>query len=232
MSRICIIHPKRCQESAQRLANALGAHVSNPYREKRTNYQNYAVVINYGVAKDILGKLFNSTGAVNTCKNKFRTLSLLRDAHIPIPEFCIDKKAVKDGYLEGTVVCHTEQEGMQNKGIVYWDRDSDDPLPDAYLYTEYFHHKREYRVVVLNYKVVGIYIKQEVKGEWELIPLQNRGFKSIANACIQAAKAIEIDYVGFDVVANTREDFRILEANSGPIITDQVIESFKQLFSK
>lgn len=229
MLNICVIHPKRCTESATMLAKALGADLSNPYREKQYNYRNYDVVINYGVAKDIAGNLFNSTYAVNVCKNKLRTLDILSQVGIPVPKF--SAYAVIAQQFNDTIVCHTEQEGMQNKGIVYHERDNGQPIPRAYLYTEYFHHKREYRVVVLNYKVVGIYRKEEIEdGTWDLIPLSHKGFYSISKACVKAAKAIGIQYVGFDVVANTREDFRILEANSGPIITDQVIDAFKQLF--
>lgn len=232
MPRICVIHPKRCLDSARKLAQALGADLSNPYKEKRINYSQYDTVINYGVSEpSLMGNLFNKPDAVSICKDKHRTFVYLDHERVPIPKFTA--YAVIAQEFNGTIVCHTEQDGMQNKGIVYHERDNEQPIPRAYLYTEYFHHKREYRVVVLNYKVVGIYRKEEIEdGTWDLIPLSHKGFYSISNACVKAAKAIGIQYVGFDVVSNTREDFRILEANSGPIITDQVIDAFKQLFNK
>ncbi|MNQ79946.1 hypothetical protein D3C85_949070 [compost metagenome] len=39
--------------------------------------------------------------------------------------------------------------------------------------------------------------------------------------CLRAAKALGIDYVGFDVVAKTKKDFRILEANSAARLEDE-----------
>lgn len=228
--RLCVIHPKRCKESATKLAQALGADVSNPYRERRYNYRHYDMVINYGFGDDIAGNLFNNTNVVKRCKNKFATLSILSIAGIPVPKFTNSKFIASK--LNLPLVCHTQKEGMQNQGIEYVEGGGV-AIPDAHLYTEYFHHKREYRVVVLKHKVVGIYRKDQVdKDTWDLNTLSHKGFKSISDACIKASKALLADYVGFDVVANTREDFRILEANSGPIITDEVIEAFKQLFNK
>jgi glutathione synthase/RimK-type ligase-like ATP-grasp enzyme len=230
MLNICVIHPKRCTESATKLAKALGCDVSNPYKERRVNYRDYDLVINYGIAEPIgYHRVLNMTLAVERCKNKLKTLQYLQYAGVPVPWFSFSQEVVEKRVapVETLYVCHTEQYGMQNRGIEY--RHADELVP-AHLYTEYFHHKKEYRVVVLKGKVIGIYSKLErEKGEWDLVSLQNKGFKEINEQCIKAAAVLNIDYVGFDVVANTRKDFRIIEANSGPIITDQTIEAFKQL---
>ncbi len=231
MSKLCVIHPKRCRESAELLAKHLGCNVDNPYRSERSDYSKYELVLNYGVAKDIKGLCINKPKAVATCKDKFATFEILRKAKVPIPGYTTTKVLVGEHGLEGTVVCHTEKEGMQNKGIVYIEPGDD--IPDAYLYTAYFHHKREYRVVVFMGKVIGHYSKVEIEpGEWGLMELTDRNFQDIDKACIKAAKALDIDYVGFDVVAQSRSNFRILEANSGPILTEKSAQYIKKFFNK
>jgi len=78
--------------------------------------------------------------------------------------------------------------------------------------------------------VVGRYYKAETpddKGvlEWSFNVQPKRGFEKMDEACLKAAKALGIDYVGFDVVAMNKNDFVILEANSGPILTGEAEEA-------
>jgi glutathione synthase/RimK-type ligase-like ATP-grasp enzyme len=127
------------------------------------------------------------------------------------------------------VVCHTKRDGRKNEGIEYRHPYE---LVDAHVYTKYFFHKKEYRVLVFNNKVIGIYSKVlDDENNWDLVKLQMRGFNEIIEQCEKASRAVGMDFVGFDVVANTRKDFKILEANSGPIITDEAIEAFKKFFN-
>ncbi|HET8689260.1 MAG TPA: hypothetical protein VFM18_21830 [Methanosarcina sp.] len=105
-------------------------------------------------------------------------------------------------------------------------------LPPAPLYTEYFRHNKEFRIVVFNGKVIGTYEKVEENGEWGFIPVSYKYLKDINNDCIRAAKALHIDYVGMDVVRNSKGEYRILEANSGPIITSDSIKAFKKFIKE
>lgn len=231
MSKLCVIHPKRCRESAELLAKHLGCVVDNPYRSDKTDYSRFTIVINYGVSKDVKGLLINKPASVRVCKNKLQTFVKLHAAGVPVPAFTSDTAVLDKKEFKGTIVCHTEKEGMQNKGIVLVEEG--DNIPDAYVYTAYFHHKREYRVVVFMGKVIGHYSKVEIEpGEWGLMELIDRNFQDIDKACITAAKALDIDYVGFDVVAQSRSDFRILEANSGPILTEKSAQYIKKFFNK
>jgi len=52
------------------------------------------------------------------------------------------------------------------------------------------------------------------------------------NMCLKAAHALGIDYVGFDVLAQTKNDCVIIEANSGPILTDEALEAFQTLIGE
>lgn len=225
--KILVISPKAAEDSAKRLAKELGADYNNPYQSGRLVFKEYALVINYGFSTNIVtnanANVLNEPSAVRKCINKLKTLESLV-GHVPIPEY---SQRIRDTW--NTVVCHTKPDGRKNEGIEYWYRESDEPVPNAYLYTEYYHHRGEYRVVVLCGKVVGRYRKVERDGTWDLELRDKRGFEYMDEICIRAAKVLGIDYVGFDVLAQTKNDCVIIEANSGPILTDEAIDAFHEL---
>lgn len=224
--KILVISPKAAEDSAKRLAVELGAKYENPYQTGRLVFRNYNMVINYGFSTNIVrdAPIINDPSSVRQCINKRVTLESLANAGIPIPDYGPFIKKNWD-----TVVCHTKLEGRKNEGIEYWYRESDEIPPNAYLYTKYYEHRGEYRVVVLCGKVVGRYRKVERDGTWDLELRDKRGFEHMDDICIRAARALGIDYVGFDVLAQTKNDCVIIEANSGPVLTDETIEAFYEL---
>jgi glutathione synthase/RimK-type ligase-like ATP-grasp enzyme len=199
----------------------------NPYQTGRLVFKDYALVINYGFSANIVtnanANVINEPASVRKCINKLKTLQSLA-AHVPVPEY----SQVVNNHWD-TVVCHTKPDGRKNEGIEYWYRESGEPVPNAYLYTEFYHHRGEYRVVVLCGKVVGRYRKVERDGTWDLELRDKRGFEYMDNICINAARVLGIDYVGFDVLAQTKNDCVIIEANSGPILTEEAIDAFHEL---
>ncbi len=225
--KILVISPKAAEDSAKRLAKELGADYINPYQTGRLVFMGYRVIINYGFSVDIKTSVgtdvVNRPTNVRKCINKLKTLESLT-GQVPIPSYA---QRIRDAW--GTVVCHTKPDGRKNEGIEYWHRDEGTPIPNAYLYTEYYHHRGEYRVVVLCGKVVGRYRKVERDGTWDLELRDKRGFEHMDEICIKAARVLGIDYVGFDVLAQTKNDCVIIEANSGPILTEEAIDAFHEL---
>lgn len=226
--KILVISPKAAEDSAKRLAVELGAKYENPYQTGRLVFKDYALVINYGFSTNIVtnanANVFNEPSAVRKCINKITTLDILANTGIPVPDY--DQLVKKHWDI---AVCHTKLEGRKNEGIEYWYRYEDKPIPNAYLYTKYYEHRGEYRVVVLCGKVVGRYRKVERDGTWDLELRDKRGFEHMDDICIRAARALGIDYVGFDVLAQTKNDCVIIEANSGPILTEETIDAFHEL---
>lgn len=217
--RICVIAPQIAQESASDLAKALGADLSNPFREDRRDYRKYDLVFNYGCNRDIYAKkVINPSKAVATCKNKVETFKALQKAQVPTVQYATRKEDVQWAYS----VCRESLDGARGEGMDFGHIDA---LPDAALYTSYFEHKYEYRIVVFMGKVVGRYRKVVRKGMWELRLYSPEGFEELDAGCIKAAKALGIDYVGFDVLENKDGDCIILEANSAPILTYEAQEA-------
>lgn len=224
---IIVISPKASEDSAKRLAKELNAEYDNPYQSGRNDYTAYDVIINYGYSQLFKMNrhviLVNSPASVQNCIDKRTTLHILAVNGVPVPEFAAK---VKDEW--GVVFCHTKPDGRKNEGIVHWYRDNHEPIPPAYLYTNYYAHRGEYRVVVLDGVVVGRYRKVlDDEGMWSFELRDKRGFDFMDAACLKAARVLGAKYVGFDVLAKRKDDFVILEANSGPILTDESVEAFK-----
>lgn len=226
---ILVISPKASEDSAKRLAKELKAVYTNPYKSGHNDFVMYDVIINYGYSQPFKMHrnvfLVNSFDAVRACIDKRATLHSLAIIGAPVPEFATK---IKDEW--DTVICHTKPDGRKNEGIEHWYRQDDKPIPPAYLYTNYYPHRGEYRVVVLKGKIVGRYRKVlDAEGMWSLELRDKRGFEEMDAACLKAARALRIDYAGFDVLAQKKDNFVIIEANSGPILTDESVEAFKEL---
>jgi len=87
---------------------------------------------------------------------------------------------------------------------------------------------KEFRIVIL-FEFIFCYEKVLKGDEWHFIWRNYKYLDPVGKACYEASKALEINYVGFDVLMNENNEFVILEANSGPIITDEVIDAFKKI---
>lgn len=223
--KICIIHPEIGKESAIELAKLLNADVSNPYQTERRDYKEYDLLFNYGCNRKIkCNRVINRSKSVAVCIDKIRTFDVLKEHNVPHPEYTTDKKQIPKHWDQ--IAVRPDRKGNQAKNIDYIF--AGDPLPDAELYTQVYYGKFEFRIVVFMGNVVGRYLKEEKKGEWLLNPVSKIGFEKIDKACIKAAEALNIDYVGFDVLSRGKTRFIILEANTSPILTDEAAAAIKQ----
>jgi glutathione synthase/RimK-type ligase-like ATP-grasp enzyme len=169
----------------------------------------------------------NSADAVARCVNKPATFDALKAAGCNTVEYCTEKNRVPKHWE--TVVIRDKIDGRKAEGLNYHVQ-ADGPIPNGCLFSEYFEHKYEYRIMVFKGEVVGRYFKAETDGDWYFKLQPKQGFEVMDDHCLRAAKALGIDYVGFDVVANNKKDFKILEANSGPRITDEAEDAIVEYY--
>lgn len=219
----CILSAKALAEGINKRSH--GEWQARVYDIRKREYPDYpSFLFAYGCSnktpyrKDIV----NSPHAVKRCVSKLNTFMCL-DGVCPIPEYRKRGELIPAKWER--IVVRSKVDGRKAEDLEFFHQG--DVLPDAPLYTEYFEHKYEYRIVVFMGKVVGRYYKA-VTGtmpngqlEWSFMVQRKRGFEAIDDACLKAAKALGIDYVGFDVVAKDKQHFVVLEANSGPIITEE-----------
>jgi hypothetical protein len=208
--------------------NGIHADVFRPYKDNSFDFTKYDYVLSYGCSADTRHKQrFNTAESVSRCVDKVKTFQALKGLYIP-RWFTRVQDVPKD--VECLVV-REDRCGRKADGLNYWYKDSDVPIPNGDLYTEYFEHNREYRVTSV-FGTILVYFKRFSKetGNHEFILQRTKDYPEIVDQCQQAAKLLGIDYVSFDVVAKTKRDFVILEANSGTILTDEASTAIVEYF--
>ena len=225
----CVVAPKICKESAKLLADSIKAFRSNPYAAKRTNYKEFDVVFNFGCAKSIdYNKIINKPEAVALCTNKVATYERLKQHKVSTVSYVTSDKDVPKSW--NWVVCRETVDGRNCDGVLI--TRPYDLVLNCPLYTKFFSHDEEYRIVVFNNKVVARFKKdKEDQGLRELILMQPQGFKAIDEACVKACKAVEIDYAGVDVLCKEKTgEFIVLEINSGGMLNEEVLPTIVEYF--
>jgi glutathione synthase/RimK-type ligase-like ATP-grasp enzyme len=222
----------KCILSARRLAEAMNTRTHGEWQAKVIDIRrpgqmlgNIDHIFSYGCseANQHVGHLINKREAIQRCVDKIKTFEVLLERGVPVPAWTKDK-VIASAVWERIVV-RSKVDGRKAEDLDYYFQG--DVLPDAPLYTKYFEHKYEYRIVVFMGKVVGRYYKKEDgvdasgQPEWSFMVQPKRGFEAIDDACLKASEALGIDFVGFDIVAMDKQHFVVLEANSGPILTEE-----------
>lgn len=227
---ILVLYPKIAKQSAKELANYINADALNPFESTIRNYNNYDHVFNYGCNRNIVPhrSIINKPSAVAKCIDKVQTFLAMQAVGAPHPAFTTNKSEVPNTWK--SIVIRKNRFGAQAKDLIYKDRG--ETLPDGDLYTEWYKHKFEFRVVVFRGQVIGRYLKEEETGtgRWCLNSMDPLGFEQIEAHCVNSARALGIDYCGFDVLAKDQTHFTILEANSAPIITADALTSIKSYY--
>jgi len=224
---ILVLHANISAKSPKRLPEAIGGVAANTYEDDDKNIlRGKTLIFNYGVSSEITTNLpiINKFKSVLSCVDKRKTFEILSKAGCQIPKFSTDKDKVPKSW--GNVVCREDASGARNQGMEIVDLEDGGVLHDAQLYTQYFYYEQEYRIIVFKGKVVARYEKKFKKSLdcLEFVLMDKKGFKEIDADCIKAANAIDIDYAGFDVLYSEEEGHKILEANTGCILTDDVLE--------
>ena len=221
--KLLVVHPKATCISARKLAKAIGADTYD-LRDGRDEFFGFDLVWNYGATQPIHGdNIVNRSISVQRCVDKVQTFEILRRNKIPTVDYTIFKHNVPDTWE--SIVIRDSRTGRKAEGLYFAERG--EKLRDGELYTEYFPHIAEYRVVVMMGRVVGRYRKDKVGEDWLFTPMHHQGFEQVDWDCERAADAIGIDYVGFDVLENAKGDCVIIEGNSGAMMQDEALEYAK-----
>ncbi len=231
---ICIIYPECSKESALELAEKMGWEAVNPFKAKQRDFRKYDGVFNYGCNREIYARnVLNKTKSVATCINKVATFKVFEKAGIPTVKHTTNRFDTVDW---DCVVIRDKVDGARAEGLDYHYNDerkvlTPGPIPAGALYTEGFEHEYELRVVIFCGKLVGCYKKVNKGGRiWEFEDFDEFQVLGLTDAAWKAAKALDIDYVGFDVLVNDKGVYAFLEANSGCILTDDVVDAIKAYF--
>lgn len=228
-----VVHPRVCTKSAQRLAKALGGASWNPRKPgfpvwpypKQVTFFNYGFGDPFPIAPG--SKYFNLPAAIRVSTDKIKSYAAFKKAGVPTCNYVTNEKDVpKDWHL---VVSRETTTGRNCEGVMICP--PDDLVHDCPLYTEYFEHDEEHRIVVFQGKVLARYMKSNLQdGQYELTYMLPQGYEELDKTAIAAAKAVGLDYAGVDLLYNSDNQSHIcLEINSGPLLTDEVEEQLVKI---
>jgi len=235
----------------RKLSRAFSANEVTCGHKPSSRVPSGSMILNYGRSKmpiwaqeaiDRGCYFMNSPKAVGKCVDKLKTLTALAAAGVPSLEFCDNKDMAMQWRNAGIpiIVRHTTK-GKKGNGVELVQPDQ--YLPEAPLYTKFYDKTHEFRVHIVNGKVID-YVQKKRMGEDSLKRMgiteanhvvrnhargwvfahQKRlvsGRKQIEQMCLDAAAAIGIDYCGVDVLARYTEDRKMIDAvvceiNSAP----------------
>lgn len=208
------------------------------------------IVINWGssqVPEQISrSRILNKPEVVATCANKLRFFEALSGKGVNIPDWTNSyDQAVKwvgDGH---TVCARTVLSGHSATGLVIMDKDNPKSFVKAPLYTKYIPKQDEYRVHVVDKKVIDIQRKAlrngwvEEHGDDVNYKVRNlaNGFvyirqdvnppKQVAEEAIKAMAVVGLDFGAIDIIFNEKRSAAyILEINTAPGLEGTSVDNY------
>lgn len=212
-------------------------------------------VINWGsvdLPNEVLkSKVLNHPDKIRKSSNKLEFFVTISRSKYPdiIPPFTTDKNKVFEWLKKGHwVVARTVLNGSGGKGIVMIHKDDTDvKIPEAPLYVLYIPKHEEYRVHVVNKKVIAVQrktlsskIDNKAEVNWKIRNLEN-GFiyqrsnvnpdQQVLDVAIKAMEVLGLDFGGVDVVwgKNDKKAY-VLEINTAPGLQGTTVEDYKKAF--
>lgn len=220
--------------------------------------KNPGKIINWGCPtwpKNAPGQIINLPTSVKLCTNKLKFFQAVQDK-VRIPEFTADLETALDWVQDGETVLGRRISGHSGKDIAFF---NEDPVKfnESQLWTKYKKKKMEFRVHVMNGKVLFIQKKvlrtEDENGEpidKTLVDFRIRnhanGFifqkqnvnppKDVLDQAIAAVSAVTLDFGAVDVIWNEFEQKAyVLEVNTAPGLDGTSPETyaagFKELLS-
>lgn len=237
-------------EGAKELASAMKVkrikHENSKYKGSKKK-----IVINWGSSQlpDEVSKskVINSPEAVAKCTNKLRFFEALAGKGVSIPDWTNDYDQAVKWVADGKMVCaRTVLSGHSATGLVLMHKDDPKTFVKAQLYTKYVPKKDEYRVHVINKRVVDVQRKALRNGFLEEHGADNvnykirnlaNGFvyvrqgvnapKQVLDQALNAMNIIGLDFGAVDVIYNDKQGTAyVLEINSAPGLEGTSIDNY------
>jgi glutathione synthase/RimK-type ligase-like ATP-grasp enzyme len=209
-------------------------------------------IINWGNSlsrQSFLGSLIiNHPLMVAFASNKLIALQKMQAAGVSVPPFTTDKEVVRQWIHEGEgrvkVVGRRLLNSAEGKGIVIIDNFLD--VPDCPLYTKYIPKKKEFRVHVVDGKVIDIQQKvrkRDAPGPANFMVRNTaNGFVfhrnnlecpgDLEDLAIGAVRSLGLDFGACDIIWNEYHDkCYVLEINTAPGIEGQSVVKYKDALS-
>lgn len=240
-----VVFCPRPSRSSRDLAVAVGGRRVSGAGNIRPN----DVVINWGNSRgldNVVNRVFNEPEAIFHSSNKLRFLELIQRSQYCIP-YTTSIDDARDWVNQGhKVFVRTQLTGHSGNGIVV--AKTSDDLVEARLYTLGVRKSQEFRVHILNNRVIDVQRKARRHNHehpnWDVRNHRNgfiyarEGVMDIPyiNRVIDAAKSAHsrnaLDFGAYDVITRKEDDFPyVLEVNTAPGLTGTTLERYAQAFN-
>ncbi len=181
--------------------------------------------------------ILNSSESVAIAKDKIKTLQVLKDSGVSVPDFT-KNKAVAQRWMNEDKILYGRHStnSQQGRGIEIIKADSD-RFPSCPLYTLGIIKAYEYRVHVFRGKIIS-YAQKKRRSDTEANPYiknSDNGWvfcrdgvelpESVAQESIKAVKAIGLDFGAVDVLCKKGQPY-VLEINTAPGIEGTTLQDY------
>lgn len=239
-------------EGSRNLARALNVKRLK-HEGSRVRPTSRDTVINWGASE--LPNQFRNASVVNdptritVATNKLSFFKAMKDVKLDngkqiTPDFFTSKADAIKRLREkgGAIVCRKVLSGSGGKGIVI--AETEDQMVDAPLYTRYIPKQREYRIHILNGRIIDQQEKarrlDEANPDWRVRNLEN-GFiykregvrppKCVSDVALKCMSAIRLDFGAVDVVYSEKNNRAYcLEVNTAPGLEGQTVVNYARAF--
>jgi glutathione synthase/RimK-type ligase-like ATP-grasp enzyme len=244
--RIRVYPYKMGSKSARKLARALGA-----LRVRENSPLNHRhLVINWGnsAVPNWNSRMLNNPRAVANAINKIDCFNELNNAEVDCLRFTTDRDEAQDWLDRGRrVIVRRLITAHSGEGIEMLN--PGDRAPSARLYTKYRPKRHEYRVFVLNGRIIDYSIKRR-RADWELLPNFNKYIRNYVNGwvfcrdnltlpararelAINAIRALNLDFGAVEIGETRRGNCFVIEINTAPSLEGEttsyrIINAFRQ----
>lgn len=205
-------------------------------------------IINWGVTKlqiqwPVVVDTINMPAQVAAATNKLTAFYKLQAAKVQTVPWTEDHTVVDEWSEKGyTIIGRTKLTGHSGDGIIIIEKG--EPIQPALLYTKYIFKEKEFRVHVVNGKVIDT--QQKIKDpdkevlSWRVRSHEN-GFIFARNGVIPSdgrdslavatCAALDLDFGAVDIIEKDGE-FYVLEVNTAPGLEGQTIASYTTAFQE
>lgn len=209
------------QNPGRLLGNALGI----PHgRRADMPDERFDYVIRYGCRARIryipTVRTLNKMSAIGANTNKYNSLQLMQAAGIPVPSFNTTPEGL-DYPMLGRVSNH-----MRGRGITLFLQPNDVQFMEhqSTHYMEYVPKEKEWRVHVVNGRILCILEKVPQSEEYNQLTCSHTGwlYRSLMESdprlaiAISAIEAIGLDFGAVDIILSTDGQVYVLEVNTAP----------------
>lgn len=244
-----LLYPyKMGSKSAKELARQLGAKRIK-HKGSKLRGRPHKTVINWGApqlpAEVHLCRVINKPEHVARAGDKLLTFRCLGDTQVRIPEWTEDEWTARDWVMQGsTVFARTLLRANSGRGIHIIDHP--DVFKHAPLYVKYKKSKSEWRVHVMQGKVIAVHRKirdpkVDPQGVDFRIRNYERGFifqrhnevvpEDVTLQSLAAVESLMLDFGAVDVIFNEHEaKAYVLEVNTAPGLTGETLDVYAKTF--